>query len=126
MTRKTKQRDAIVGALEDAGRPLSPQEIVDAAEPAAPGLSLATVYRTIKLLTEEGETVVVPVPGEPDRYEHRTNAEHHHHHFRCDDCGKVYDVPGCAGSINELLPDGFTLRDHEVFLYGSCETCAVT
>ncbi|GAB4549188.1 MAG: transcriptional repressor [Phycisphaerales bacterium] len=124
MPRRTKQRDAILEALADAGRPLSPIELQDAAEVASPGISQSTVYRTIKLLVEEGDAVPVPVPGEPDRYEHASAAEHHHHHFKCDSCGKVFDLEGCTGSLKELLPEGFTLRDHEIFLYGDCPACA--
>lgn len=124
MPRKTKQREAILGALSEAGRPLTPVELLDAAEPASPGISQSTVYRTLKLLVDAGDAVPVPVPGEPDRYEHKDIAAHHHHHFKCDDCGRVYDLHGCTGTLGELLPAGYTLRDHEIFLYGSCAACA--
>ncbi|MEM1423043.1 MAG: transcriptional repressor [Planctomycetota bacterium] len=124
MPRKTKQRDAILEALQNAGRPLSPLELQAAAEEASPGISQSTVYRTIKLLVDEGDAVPVPVPGEPDRYEHSSAAERHHHHFKCDACGKVFDLDGCAGGMSDLLPAGFTMRDHEIFLYGDCDACA--
>lgn len=123
MPRRTKQRDAILDALEEAGRPLTPIELLDAATPASPGISQSTVYRTLKLLVDAGDAVPVPVPSEPDRYEHASAAAHHHHHFKCDACGKVYDLDGCSGSLSNMLPDGFTLRDHEIFLYGDCEAC---
>lgn len=126
MPRKTKQRDAILDALHQAGRPLSPSELLEAADPASPGVSQSTVYRTLKLLIDAGDAVPVPVPGEPDRYEHKTAAEHHHHHFKCDTCGRVYDLHGCTGTLKDLLPRGFTLRDHEIFLYGECEACAAS
>lgn len=124
MPRRTKQREAIGEALEQAGRPLSQAEIVRAVEAAGGAASLATVYRTLKLLVETGEAVAVSIPGEPDRYEHRTCAERHHHHFQCDACGKVFDLDGCVDGLSKLLPGGFTLRDHEIFLYGRCEACA--
>jgi Fur family ferric uptake transcriptional regulator len=55
MERSTRQRIAIRQAIEAAGRPLSPQEVRLAAQAQVPGLSLATVYRNLKLLQEAAE-----------------------------------------------------------------------
>jgi Fur family ferric uptake transcriptional regulator len=122
MERQTRQRDAIRAAFADAARPLSPQEAHDLASRAARGLGIATVYRTIKALLEEAWLVPVELPGEPARYE--IAGQGHHHHFRCRRCAKVYDIPGCAGSLQRLLPKGFRLEDHDLLLHGRCATCA--
>jgi len=53
MERSTAQRKAIHGVLEHASRPLSPPEIFNAARAVAPGLGMATVYRTLKRLLDE-------------------------------------------------------------------------
>src|SRR5277367_4227525 len=82
MLRKTQQREAIRRALVAAGRPLSPQEIADAAQADAPGVGLATVYRTVKRFSEEGWLVAIALPGESPRYE--LSGKTHHHHFRCE------------------------------------------
>jgi len=47
MERSTAQRKAIHGVLEKARRPLSPPEIFTEARSMAPGLGMATVYRTL-------------------------------------------------------------------------------
>ena len=52
--RKTKQRDAIKSAIERAGVPISPKEILEAAQSHVAGLGLATVYRTLKILADAG------------------------------------------------------------------------
>ena len=44
MERSTRQRTAIRETLAEAGRPLSPQEILTAAHAQVPGLGIATVY----------------------------------------------------------------------------------
>lgn len=119
----TKQREAIQDCLRDAGRPLSPQELLECAQQEVPGLGLATVYRTIKLMTEDGVAVAVNLPGESTRYEHQRAAAHHHHHFRCESCEKIYDIPGCVPGIGELMPAGFTMRSHEMTFYGTCPAC---
>ena len=87
-TRDTPQRRALRAALERADRPLSPAEALDAARRDAPGLGIATVYRNLRALVEEGWLDEVALPGAPSRYE--VAGKHHHHHFRCRVCDRVY------------------------------------
>ncbi|MEX0886815.1 MAG: transcriptional repressor [Phycisphaeraceae bacterium] len=119
--RQTQQRQAIRKAVERADRPLSPQEILAAAEPAAPGLGMATVYRAVKTGVAEGWLAAVEMPGAGTRYE--PAGKHHHHHFACRECGGVFEVDGCPGGIQPLTPTGFKLEDHELLLYGLCRNC---
>jgi Fur family ferric uptake transcriptional regulator len=122
MERSTRQRAAIVGAIERERRPLSPGEILARAQAEVPGLGTATVYRTLKALVAEGVAVSVALPGEAPRYE--PAGAKHHHHFRCRVCERVFEVPGCAKGIRALVPRGFELDDHELVLYGRCRGCA--
>ncbi len=121
MTRTTRQRTAIKDALARLGRPLSPQELLDAAQRDVPSVGLATVYRTVKALVDDGTIVAVALPGEPDRYE--LAGAQHHHHFRCRRCDRVYEIEGCPGGLASLVPPGFELDGHEVVLYGRCRAC---
>lgn len=121
MERQTRQRKAIRDALQDAGRPLSPTEILTLAKPRVRGLGMATVYRSIRSLVEAGELVSVELPGEPARYE--SAGKHHHHHFHCRACKRVFEVEGCPEDIESLVPKGFALEAHEVVLYGRCAGC---
>ena len=120
--RATRQRDAIRAAIEQAGRPLSPQEILRAARGSVNRLGLATVYRNLKRLAADGAVRLVTLPGDAPRYE-LTEAEHHHH-FQCTRCRRVFDVPGCPGDLRRLAPRGFTVEHHDVTLYGRCPGCA--
>ena len=122
MGRRTDQKAAIRGVIEDAERPLTAQEICDAAQGDVPGLGIATVYRNVKALTKKGFLHAVDLPGEPARYE--LAGLGHHHHFQCDDCGKVFDVHGCPGGVSKIIPEGFELRSHEILMYGRCKSCA--
>lgn len=121
MQRSTSQRRAIHAVFADAARPLSFDEVLEAARQEVPGLGIATVYRTVKSLTENGDLVPVDLPGEPSRYE--LAGKGHHHHFSCNDCGRVFELEGCPGNITRLLPPGFTMSGHEVVLYGRCAQC---
>lgn len=122
MLRETKQRKAIRNALADAGHPLSPRELLSLARDEVSGLGIATVYRNISALQEEGSIVPVELPGEPPRYEVAGKA--HHHHFHCRECDKVYEIEGCPGNLQSVTPMGFQLETHEVVLYGLCEICS--
>ncbi|MEM7481701.1 MAG: transcriptional repressor [Acidobacteriota bacterium] len=124
MQRRTNQRAAIRRALEQANRPLSPQEILDLAEDGAPGLGIATVYRALKSLVEKGWLRTVDLPGGPSRYE--LTGKDHHHHFHCRACDRVYEVDDCPGEVAGLAPAGFRTEDHEIILYGRCAACTGT
>ena len=88
----------------------------------APGIGLATVYRSLKALIEAGDVAVVTLPGDTPRYE--LAHLHHHHHFHCRACGGVFEVEGCPGDLAALAPSGFAVDGHEVVLYGRCARCA--
>jgi Fur family ferric uptake transcriptional regulator len=122
MERHTRQRAAIRDAIAQSGRPLLPQEVLDAAQSAAPGLSIATVYRNLKLLVDEREVRTVLLPGENARYELAGDG-HHHHHFQCTRCQRVFEVEACPGDLSSLAPAGFSVEDHELTLYGRCGDC---
>lgn len=121
MGRETRRRTAIRTALESAGRPLSPQEILKKAQRSVPSLGIATVYRSVNLLVEQGWAKVVALPNGPARYE--PSDKGHHHHFVCTVCERVWDV-GCPGGVIPLTPSGFELEAHELLLYGRCRPCA--
>ena len=119
--RTTRQRTAIKDVIESAKRPLSPQEILDAARDKVTGLGLATVYRNLKLLLAEGVVEAITLSGDSPRYEAARPG--HHHHFQCMNCRRVYDMEGCPGDLRRLAPRGFRVEHHEVTLYGRCSDC---
>jgi Fur family transcriptional regulator, ferric uptake regulator len=121
MIRRTKQRAAIREALESSGRPMSPEEVLEAAQQHVIGLGIATVYRNLRTLVEEGWLVVVDLPGQPGRYE--LAGKEHHHHFYCRACGRVFELDGCVGRLGELVPPGFRMMGHDLLLYGICKSC---
>lgn len=122
MERNTRQRGAIRRAFQRADRPLSTAEVLEQARGEVGHLGIATVYRNIRALVDENWLVPVELPGEVARYEVQGKA--HHHHFHCRRCDRVFEVPGCPGTLTTLLPRGFELESHEVVLYGACAECA--
>ncbi|MGC4060253.1 MAG: transcriptional repressor [Aquabacterium sp.] len=105
----------------EAGRPLSPQEILEASQASVPAMGIATVYRNVKALLDEGAIELVTLPGESPR--HEAAYQGHHHHFQCTSCQRVFDVHGCPGNLKSMAPPGFKVERHEVTLYGRCPQC---
>jgi Fur family ferric uptake transcriptional regulator len=121
-TRQTKQRQIIETILQQSERPLLPKELLEKAQVLLPRLGVATVFRTLKKMVEEGSATTVCLPGDSPRYE-RADLEHHHH-FKCSDCECVFEINGCPGHLEQLLPKGFLLTNHEITLFGRCSGCA--
>ncbi|PTN37344.1 Fur family transcriptional regulator [Desulfonatronum sp. SC1] len=121
MKRKTQQRQAIQSVLGKAMGPLTIPEIHREALRYSPGLGIATVYRTVRDMLEQCAILQIGIPGEIPRYEdaHRS----HHHFFQCRVCSRVFEVHECPTDLHRLVPEGFELEDHEVFLFGRCKDC---
>lgn len=122
--RQTIQRRAILQALDEAAGPLTPQEVLEQASRHHEALGLATVYRNLNALEAHGDVVAVHLPNESARYERAGRG--HHHHFRCDVCGRVSVLHAtCPVAVLEgvTLPGGFEVRGHALTLYGVCPDC---
>ena len=119
--RNTRQRSAIRTAFERANRPLSPRQVLQAAQAQVRGLGIATVYRNIKILLKEGWLSPVELPGIGTVYE--LSGKAHHHHFHCDRCSRVFDLHGCIATINRLAGRRFSVKRHELVLFGICAEC---
>lgn len=88
-----------------------------------PNLSLATVYRNLKLLISEGVVEVVAVIGGKEHYD---TVLHKHDHFICNKCGKIFDL-NCESFLTKdnytALGSEFDISDHKLNLYGICPAC---
>ena len=124
MERNTRQRGAIRRAFQRTNRPLGTDEVLSVARSEVGGLGIATVYRNIRALVDEGWLAVVELPGVPPRYE--INGKPHHHHFVCRACNRAYEVQGCLTSIDTMVPKGFLVEHHSLVLSGRCEDCMRT
>ena len=121
--RQTRQREAILGVIARAEGPLSAPELHARALRELPGLGVATVYRTLKLLAEQGRVRAVNLGGE-SRFE--AEGLGHHHHFACRVCERVFDLDTCPLKAlpSVEVPGGFVVEAHEITLYGLCPDCA--
>ncbi len=119
--RNTRQKDAIREVFARSERPLGPSEIAVLAQRSVPALGIATVYRALRELCDQGWIVPVSVAG-GTRYERADRG--HHHHFHCQTCDRAFDIDGCVGDLGALAPKGFRVTGHELTLSGICDACA--
>lgn len=126
----TTQRIAILEVLQNRpGCHLTAEEIYDCVKEEHADIGLATVYRTVQLMSELNVIDRFRLDDGYVRYEiGKMEAEktHHHHHLVCLNCGTVFAfeddmLESLEGKIQESM--GFSVVDHEVKLFGYCEGC---
>jgi len=105
----------------EADRPLSPERVLQGARHHHSALGIATVYRNIQALVDEGRLQPIEVPGDSTRYE--VAGKEHYHHFQCNACRKLYDLLRCFAQARPKLPRGFRALGHELYVYGIGAAC---
>jgi Fe2+ or Zn2+ uptake regulation protein len=121
--RVTSPRLAMLRVLAGARRPLSAEEIRDAA--GDDKLDLVTVYRSLGAMDDAG--IVQRHPLERGRSLYALAAPgHHHHHVICRRCGRIDRLPGCDTSRIEASAraKGYAELTHVMEVYGICPACA--
>ena len=121
--RVTPQRRAILGAFEGGGRGghLTADEVYERAQAHLPELARATVYNALGELVRVGLLRAVDGLGAV-RYE--PSIDDAHHHFRCLECGRLYDVRLSTTEPIELAESGFVVERTRVLFEGTCPSCA--
>ncbi|MHB1192595.1 MAG: Fur family transcriptional regulator [Longimicrobiales bacterium] len=123
--RFTEQRAAVFRFLSATDSHPSADEVFLAVRHELPGISLATVYKSLETLVGCELAVKLTYSDGSARYDGRTDP---HHHARCLGCGKVVDIPGhLADGEFENLRDhanGFTVTGYRLELCGFCPECA--
>lgn len=122
-TRMTPQRRAVLDAIGERTAAFTAVEVYDRARGAAPGLGLATVYRTIELLRRTGSLRPLSGSGKPVYVRCRPG---HHHHLVCVSCGTVEETELCGAPPDAELRrlHGFRAEAHELDVYGVCRGCS--
>lgn len=87
-----------------------------------PRISLGTVYRNLKALTDEGRILEIAAAKGPSRYD--ANVERHSH-LRCTDCDRLEDLPERDVQVTPRSRNlkHFKIMDYRVELLGLCPEC---
>ena len=122
MIRKTIQRNVIKETFLNKNRPIRIDEILEEGRKKVKSLNQATIYRNLKYLVESGWLKVIKHPELGVFYE--MSEKEHHHHFHCNTCNLLFNIPGCALDESNCTPPGFVMEKHEIFLFGKCPSCS--
>ncbi|MBV9259694.1 MAG: transcriptional repressor [Ktedonobacteraceae bacterium] len=115
---------AVLDVVRAAGNHPTAQEIYDEVRHTRPNIGLASVYRILHTLTEQGMIREIG-RSEESRYDGQVAR---HDHAVCTKCGTLIDLPTAIALTKEHLEAvaqaaGIELEFHEVRLYGKCTTC---
>lgn len=119
--RPSVQRMAIYKFL--AENPVHPtvDTIYTALSPQMPTLSRTTVYNTLKQFAERGLVQTITIEDGELRYDADTSS---HIHFKCTECGKIYDIFKPVGLPAKLLMEGFKAEKIQTNIWGICKDCS--
>lgn len=123
--RLTPQRLAILEVLQQARCHLSPTQVYQRVSQEMPGLTEATVYRTLNFLAEQGLVLVAHMGHGQLVYEY---ADHDHHHLICRKCGQMIDVDHeeLTDLYNHFLKDtGYQVDTVHATFFGLCPDCQI-
>lgn len=122
----SRQREVITDVFFRADGHLRVDELLDRAREVDPRISQATVYRTMRLLTDSGLAEQRQFIDGQTRYEPSDQAGEHHDHLMCTECGKIIEfVDERIEELQEHVArqNGFVVTDHKMELYGICSEC---
>ena len=123
--RYTEQRAAVYRFLSGVTSHPNADEVFQEVRTQVPGISLATVYKSLETLVNCGLAAKLTYSDGSARYDAKMEP---HHHARCVSCGEVFDVPGVLTEEDlEVLSeglDGFSVLGYRLELTGFCGACS--
>ncbi len=123
--RFTEQRAAVYRFLSGTTSHPNADEVFQEVRGQVPGISLATVYKSLETLVNCGLAAKLSYSDGSARYDARMDL---HHHARCISCGRVMDVPGhrLGDELKGLSRglDGFSVLGYRLELTGFCGACS--
>ena len=123
VTRKTKQKEAILEVLKSTDRHPTASWIYEQVRKKMPHISLGTVYRDLKMLARNGDILEIDFTSNPSRYDGNTG---NHYHFRCLKCDNIFDVDEKVNKeIDRRVAQktGFEVLYHCLEFHGLCQQC---
>jgi Fe2+ or Zn2+ uptake regulation protein len=123
--RLTAPRHAVLEAVRGIKTHPTAEEVHRLVTRRAPGVSLGTVYRNLRLLVDAG--LLGELPGPRARFDANTRP---HHHFTCLCCGHIADVEAPVAqphsralSKRVAARTGLTITHHRIEFFGHCREC---
>jgi len=122
----TKARKVVLEAFLELEGHVTADLLLAAARKKERGIGQATVFRTVKLLSDAGLAREACQDDGARTYEHAFRHSHHDH-LRCERCGKIVEF--CDRNVEKAQEAifeqyGFKPLGHRMELIGLCPECA--
>ena len=85
-----------------------------------PTLSKTSVYNTLKLFVEKNLTQIINIEDNETRYDADIST---HGHFKCLNCGMIYDFSFNSSKINIDDLKDFEINQTHIYIKGVCKNC---
>ena len=125
--RPSRQRTALLALLEELDGFRSAQDLHALLRERGDSVGLATVYRTLQALVDDGQLDVLRSTDGEAAY--RRCSPSHHHHLVCRSCGRtveVTDPPVERWAARTAAEHSFADVQHRVEVFGTCADCTAT
>lgn len=123
MSRKSSQRDTILRVVKNSHSHPGADWIYEQVKKEIPNISMGTIYRNLRLLTETGKVREINIPGIPSRFDGSTSD---HHHLLCEKCGRIFDLDESVDcNMEDIIfqKTGFKTKVHYMKFIGLCIDC---
>jgi len=122
----TSQREAILQTLYNHPQHFTSENLYLLVKKnyAKLNIGIATVYRTLSLLEENGLVSSISLGTQGKKFEIANKP--HHDHLICEGCGEIieFENPKIEQLQEKVAKEnGFLLTNHLMQLYGICKTC---
>lgn len=124
--RRTRQRAAIDEVLDQIDDFTSAQELYATLRARGSKIGLATVYRTLQTMADDGRVDVIRADSGEAVYR-RCGIDAHHHHLVCRSCGAAVELarPAVEAWTAQVAQEhGYSDVTHTVEIFGYCPRCA--
>lgn len=123
--RLTPQREKILHVFQNLarGNHLSAEELYEVLEQRDEGISLSTIYRSVKLMSRMGILRELELAEGHKHYELNQPYPHHHHHLVCIQCNKTIEFNNDSilkQSLKQCEKEGFQLIDCQLTVMTIC------
>ncbi|MBQ2775791.1 MAG: transcriptional repressor [Clostridia bacterium] len=118
--RHSAQRDTILRIVKDAHDHPTADTIYSRVREEIPNISLGTVYRNLKSLSDMGEVDTMETLDKSIHYDGNTVT---HRHFICRECSHIIDLFFECKIPEEFHSLGLLVESQKTIYYGLCPDC---
>jgi Fur family peroxide stress response transcriptional regulator len=122
--RRTRQREAILEVLRSTKSHPTADWVYQEVRKEMPHVSLGTIYRNLRTLSENGEILELSYGSNHSRFDANADC---HYHFICENCGSIEDLDmDCMPELEKKVEKigDYQVSAHRLEFHGICPDCS--